>query len=124
MPNKRRKNNQERHNQISAHQKKTVDERRKCEAKGGLFTKAVPPFRANTTGKAGLRMKTDWVAWLESATRQDIEDELGKRGLTLCLEDCGRVARRGYARCAPCAERLINPAPPPWRYRFTVVEQA
>ena len=47
MPNKRRKNNQERHNQISAHQKKTVDERRKREAKGGLFTKAVPPFRAN-----------------------------------------------------------------------------
>ena len=53
MPNKRRKNNLERHNQISAHQKKTVDESRKREAKGGLFTKAVPPFRTNNRKKRG-----------------------------------------------------------------------
>ena len=51
----------------------------------------------------------------------ELEIELGKRGLTLCDADCGRVARRGYAYCAPCDERLAKPARYPDKYRFTVV---
>ena len=67
--------------------------------------------------------RDEWLVWLETATRQDVEDELGKRGLTLCekFDKCERVARRGYALCAGCAERLYNPVPPPWTYKFTVV---
>ena len=67
----------------------------------------------------------DWGAWLEQATRQEIEDELNKRGLSLCgAAECWRVARRGYFLCAPCANRLVNPEPPPWDWSFTVVGKA
>jgi len=51
----------------------------------------------------------------------ELEIELGKRRLTLCDADCGRVARRGYAYCAPCDERLAKPARYSNKYRFTVV---
>ena len=46
MSNRARKNNQERKNQVAAHQKKVVDRRRQIVANGG-FLNAVPRFRAN-----------------------------------------------------------------------------
>ena len=82
---------------------KVIDERRERIAKRKKI-KAIPPE------KGGV-MQTS-----------ELEIELGKRGLTLCDADCGRVARRGYAYCAPCDERLAKPARYSNKYRFTVLQ--
>lgn len=47
MPNKSRRNNQARANQVSAHQKKMVEQRRSRVAKMGREISAALPFRAN-----------------------------------------------------------------------------
>ena len=50
MANKARNNNQDRRNQVNAHQKKIVGQRRKRLDKGEEI-KAIPPFRANNRKK-------------------------------------------------------------------------